>query len=328
MAPSARRRRAHAGSAVPGAAEGLAVRGSSSDWEARDSPELQARAAEEVLRRLVSSGPDGGRGRGRLRQGRDAGDDRKALRRAAARVQSASAPELRRAEAAGHAVCGGHGPGSVDDAGHRLQQDGVPRSVHRRRLSPADRRTPLQLDAERASHRDCPEAGRAVPQRRHRPRPVREVGRGVHADGARQGRQHRPRARNTFHRSRTRDQVRLHVVRARARKGIAPARAVAADDGEGQAPVQAAGRRVHPELHAGRAVSRPRLRSGSDPEGGAGDFTDGGQRPGEGVDAGGQPRGGHQRPAEGHAQDSGRSGAGSRHQVRGRQAAAGLRRHR
>ena len=26
-------------------------------------------------------------------------------------------------------------PGSADDAGHRLQQDGVPRSVHRRRLS-------------------------------------------------------------------------------------------------------------------------------------------------------------------------------------------------
>ena len=50
----------------------------------------------------------------------------------AARVQSAPAPELRRAEAARHAVRRGHRPGSLDDADHRLQQDGVPRSVHRR----------------------------------------------------------------------------------------------------------------------------------------------------------------------------------------------------
>jgi zinc protease len=73
---------------------------------------------------------------------------------------------------------------------------------------------------------------------------------------------------------------------------------------------------------------RPRIRSGSDPQGRARHLTHGGQRAGEGVDARRQPRGRDQRAPEAHAEGSGRIRAGCRHQVRGRQAAAALRRHR
>ena len=65
-----RRRRAHAGQAVPDPAQGLALRRAAADRQPGDHPELQARAAEAVLRRLVPARPDGGGRRRRLRQGR------------------------------------------------------------------------------------------------------------------------------------------------------------------------------------------------------------------------------------------------------------------
>ena len=70
VAAAARRRRAHAGQAVPGPAQGLALRRAAADRQHGGPPELQARAAEAVLHRLVPAGPDGGRRRRRLRQDR------------------------------------------------------------------------------------------------------------------------------------------------------------------------------------------------------------------------------------------------------------------
>ena len=70
VAPGPRRRRAHAGRAVPGAAQGLALCRAAADRQARDPPHVHLRQAEEVLHRLVPAGPDGGdRGR-RLRSAR------------------------------------------------------------------------------------------------------------------------------------------------------------------------------------------------------------------------------------------------------------------
>ena len=64
----------------PDPAEGLALRGTAADRQARDHPERQPRPAEAVLRGLVPARSDGGRRRRRFRQVHDRGPDQIALR--------------------------------------------------------------------------------------------------------------------------------------------------------------------------------------------------------------------------------------------------------
>ena len=62
-----RRRRAHAGQAVPDPVQGIALRRAAANRRHGDRSELQARAAEEVLRGLVPARSDGRRRGRRLR---------------------------------------------------------------------------------------------------------------------------------------------------------------------------------------------------------------------------------------------------------------------
>ena len=142
-------RRAHAGPAVPGPAQGLALRGA----PARSArPKIIQNFKHDRLKQFYADwyrpGSDG-RDRGRrLRQGRDAGADPEALRRPAARAPSRSPrPAYDVPKQPGTLYAIATDPGSADDAGQRLQQDGVPRSVHGRRLPAADRRAAVRIDA-------------------------------------------------------------------------------------------------------------------------------------------------------------------------------------
>ena len=173
MAAAPRRRRADAGQAVSGAAQGLALRRAAADRRHGDHPELQARAAEEVLHRLVPARADGGRRRRRLRQGGGRSAHQGALRIDPEVAGDQAAPGVQRARSSGHAVRDRHRQGSVGDERRGLQQAAAARSDDGRRVPAADRRAAVRRHAVDALLRARAEAGRAVSRRRRRPRPVR-----------------------------------------------------------------------------------------------------------------------------------------------------------
>ena len=107
--------------AVSGAARRLALRGSAADRRHRQHRDVQSRAVEEVLQRLVPAGPDGRHCGRRLRQG-----DGRAARAAALRgdeesAQPAAPSDVQRARSRGHALHDRHRQGSDDDERARLR---------------------------------------------------------------------------------------------------------------------------------------------------------------------------------------------------------------
>ena len=82
VAGGPRRRRPDAGRAASRPAQGLPLRRSPADRQARDPPDLPLRPSEEVLHRLVSARSDGRHRRRRFRSGGDRDAHQVALRRA------------------------------------------------------------------------------------------------------------------------------------------------------------------------------------------------------------------------------------------------------
>ena len=112
MAAAPRRGRAADRSGVPDHAPGLALRGAAADRHDRRHPELQARAAEAVLHRLVPARPDGGGGGRRLRPGGGRGARQVSLHPAHESGIAAAAPDLRRARPRRNGVRDHVGPGN------------------------------------------------------------------------------------------------------------------------------------------------------------------------------------------------------------------------
>ena len=134
VAAGAGPRRPHARLAAAGAAEGIALRGADADRHAGDPPHVQARGADEVLRRLVSPGPDGGDRRRRLRSGRDRAPDHGALRPDPGAGRRASEADLRRAGSSGDAVRRRHRSRGDADGRQRDEHDARARPDDDRRL--------------------------------------------------------------------------------------------------------------------------------------------------------------------------------------------------
>ena len=221
VAAAARRGRAHAGQAVPGPAQGLALRRAAADRQDRDPPDLQARAAEAVLRGLVPAGPDGGRRRRRLRQG---GGRRAHQGSTSATIPASPATEaaarLRRARitrARSYAIATDkEAPQTTRQRSTARCRCAIQTTVGAYRQQIVERLFGGMLStrfAEMAQKPDAPFLGAGAGRGQLRP----DEG-GVDAERARQGRRHRARARGALHRGRARRAVRVHRDRARPRR--------------------------------------------------------------------------------------------------------------
>ena len=281
---------------------------------------LQARAAEEVLHRLVPARPDGGRRGRRLRQGGGRSADQEALRNDPGVAGDQASPVVQRARSPGHAVRDHDRQGSVVDERHGLQQDAASRPDHGRRVPPADGRAPVQRHAVDPVFGDRAETGRAVSRRQRRPRALRPDEGSVDAQRARQGRRRSSAAsrRSSPKPSASRGSAsprRSSIGRRRTSCAASSApwpRRTTSESG----PL--ADEYVR-NFTRPRADPRHRVRSGAPPAVPAGDHARRGQRAGEGLGPRRQPRRRRQRARERRRDDSRRDGAGRGHGVGRRQ---------